>query len=795
MKQKYKKILSLFIVLSVFVSTTPTLNAYTLNNNVAVEGVNTKETVVNIQDPELEKALIKNNIEKPITIEKLSERESLDLSNNNITNIQELQFCTSLKHLYLGNNKVSDISPLKGLKSLESLNLESNEISNISPLEDLTSLTYLYLNSNQISDDINSLKDLKSLTTLYLNNNQISDITALDGLTSLTYLYLNNNQIDDISSLKNLTSLINLNLDSNKISDLSPLEDFKSLSYLFLDSNKISKIDPLENITSLISLNLNNNDISDINSLGGLKSLSTLYLSNNKLSEISSLENLTSLTSLVLHNNEIAYITPLKELTSLTTLDLSSNNISNITHLDKLTSLDTLSLDSNKISDINPLKSVTSLSYLYMDSNRISDISPLKEISSLEYSSVTDQLIDLSTVTLKSNEYQTETPIKLFNGDKLTLNEVYNITPTGNYDGNGNISWKNLNETGTLIYNFKHDETKIIYNGLIKQDYTVKTSGGGNGGGSVDPDPDPKPPIPPQTVILASGDKYSDVLTASVLANEKKAPILLSQKDSIDEKTLSEIKRLNTGEIIITGGTDSVSDKVVGQLNEYTVTRIAGQDRFKTAESIGNEIRKITGKKSEIILVDGTNFPDAITISTLASQKRVPILLTEPNTLTKSTKDTIKTWGINDITIGGGYNSVSNNIEDNLGVNKISRLAGSDRYETAELIGNEFRKVTGNTDNIILADGTNFPDALTVNTLSSKFKAPIMLTEPTKLNSITSNKIGEWSIKSLLISGGYNSISKEIEDNLKVDNKERIAGVDRYETAVKISKKLTILNP
>ena len=59
MKQKYKKILSLFIVLSVFVSTTPTLNAYTLNNNVAVEGVNTKETVVNIQDPELEKALIK----------------------------------------------------------------------------------------------------------------------------------------------------------------------------------------------------------------------------------------------------------------------------------------------------------------------------------------------------------------------------------------------------------------------------------------------------------------------------------------------------------------------------------------------------------------------------------------------------------------------------------------------------------------------------------------------------------------------------------------------------------------
>jgi len=368
---------------------------------------------------------------------------------------------------------------------------------------------------------------------------------------------------------------------------------------------------------------------------------------------------------------------------------------------------------------------------------------------------------------------------------------VYNIAPTGNYDGNGNISWKNLNETGTFKYNFKHDETKIIYNGLIKQDYTVKTSGGGNGGGSVDPDPDPKPPIPPQTVILASGDKYSDVLTASVLANEKQAPILLSQKDSIDEKTLSEIKRLNTGEIIITGGTDSVSDKVVGQLKDYAVTRIAGQDRYKTAELIGNEIRKITGKKSEIMLVDGTNFPDAITISTLASQKRLPILLTEPNILTKSTKDTIKTWGINDVTIGGGYNSVSKDIENNLGVSKITRIGGEDRYKTAGLIGDEVRKISGNNDDMILVDGTDFPDGITINSLASYFKAPIMLTDPEHLNSITADKIKEWSIKNILIGGGYNSVSKEVEDNLGVSKKERVAGQDRYETAVKISQRLS----
>lgn len=46
-------------------------------------------------------------------------------------------------------------------------------------------------------------------------------------------------------------------------------------------------------------------------------------------------------------------------------------------------------------------------------------------------------------------------------------------------------------------------------------------------------------------------------------------------------------------------------------------------------------------------------------------------------------------------------------------------------------------------------------------------------------------------MKNVLIGGGYNSVSKEIEDNLKVDKKERVAGQNRYETAVKISQRRT----
>ncbi len=92
---------------------------------------------------------------------------------------------------------------------------------------------------------------------------------------------------------------------------------------------------------------------------------------------------------------------------------------------------------------------------------------------------------------------------------------------------------------------------------------------------------------------------------------------------------------------------------------------------------------------------------------------------------------------------------------------------------------------------MILVDGTNFPDGITINSLAAHFKAPVMLTEPNELNSITGDKIKEWSIKNILIGGGYNSVSKEVEDSLEVSNKERVAGQDRYETAVKISERLS----
>ncbi|MEG0250830.1 MAG: cell wall-binding repeat-containing protein [Peptostreptococcus sp.] len=372
----------------------------------------------------------------------------------------------------------------------------------------------------------------------------------------------------------------------------------------------------------------------------------------------------------------------------------------------------------------------------------------------------------------KLNEYKIE-PIRGPEERSAIKNEENEVNEYNQIVEQGQKGLKYLEVTGVK----KTNETGEI---------ELKLDGnGGNGGTDTDKD----------SVILASGHQYTDVLTATVLANEKKSPILLSELDQVSDNTLKEIKRLKVDEVIISGGPLSVSNKVVTQLEKegYDVRRIYGQNRYETAKKIGQEVRLTSNNMKESILVDGTNFPDVITLSSLANQKRAPILLTEPNKLNTTTEKALDDWNIDKVTIGGQKLSVSQNVEDKVKttVSSVNRIGGQNRYETAYKVADEVRTLTNNKKDMILVDGTDFPDGITISSLSAKFKAPILLTTPKTLHPTTAKAINDWTIENILIGGGYNSVSKSIEDNLNVSNKARVAGGNRYDTAVEISKRYT----
>jgi putative cell wall-binding protein len=118
------------------------------------------------------------------------------------------------------------------------------------------------------------------------------------------------------------------------------------------------------------------------------------------------------------------------------------------------------------------------------------------------------------------------------------------------------------------------------------------------------------------------------------------------------------------------------------------------------------------------------------------------------------------------------------------------RVSGADRYKTSVSVANTFSN--GTIQNIILASGENFPDALTGSVLSKKLNAPIILVS----NTLDSNADSMQYLKdhldksgTLYILGGEASIGGEFIDYIKKNgfsNIVRLGGSDRFDTNAKI---------
>lgn len=121
---------------------------------------------------------------------------------------------------------------------------------------------------------------------------------------------------------------------------------------------------------------------------------------------------------------------------------------------------------------------------------------------------------------------------------------------------------------------------------------------------------------------------------------------------------------------------------------------------------------------------------------------------------------------------------------------EVQRIFGQDRFETAAEVANDG---WGYSDEIILATGRSFPDALAAAPLAIDRDAPILLTEKDSIPSSVLEAIDELEVEKVTIIGGTKAVSKTVEDylsyNLDLDV-ERIAGGNRYETSVEIAKKL-----
>ncbi|WP_101773829.1 cell wall-binding repeat-containing protein [Peptostreptococcus faecalis] len=95
-------------------------------------------------------------------------------------------------------------------------------------------------------------------------------------------------------------------------------------------------------------------------------------------------------------------------------------------------------------------------------------------------------------------------------------------------------------------------------------------------------------------------------------------------------------------------------------------------------------------------------------------------------------------------------------------------LAGENRYETTVEVAKGYKTVLKeDIDTVIIASGEDYPDSLASSPIATVNKAAILLTKSDKLNKYTKEYIENNDIKNIIIVGGENSVSKNVENELR----------------------------
>ena len=229
-------------------------------------------------------------------------------------------------------------------------------------------------------------------------------------------------------------------------------------------------------------------------------------------------------------------------------------------------------------------------------------------------------------------------------------------------------------------------------------------------------------------------------------------------------------------------------------LKKVDTTRLSGSDRFATAA----EISKASFTKADtVILTFGYSFADALAGVPLATKLNAPILLTEKDTLPKTTLAEIKRLGAKKVIILGGTTAVSEKVEKALANKKLTteRIAGNTRFATATAIAEKLNKKP--TD-VFFVYGLNFADAMSVSTVAAIKNAPIIyLTKEGKLDADTAAYLAKLkktgSVKNAYVIGGEAVISNDMASQaakaLGLKKATRVAGDNRFLTSVEVNKK------
>ena len=229
----------------------------------------------------------------------------------------------------------------------------------------------------------------------------------------------------------------------------------------------------------------------------------------------------------------------------------------------------------------------------------------------------------------------------------------------------------------------------------------------------------------------------------------------------------------------------TVNEKEKPEVKEEDV-RVAGDTRYDTAYKNADALKKQLGLEmfDSAVVACGTNYPDALSAAYLAKVKNAPLLLSDVGEV-QGTVEYIR----KNVTKGktvyliGGRRVLPEEIKTLLGSDyDVKRIEGADRFLTNLAV---LKEANVNNEEIMVCSGLGYADALS----AAATGRPVLLVD----DALTAEQkafLGVINPAKFYIVGGKKAVNYNVQASLSaMKNTERIAGADRFDTAVQVAKK------
>ncbi|WP_417753763.1 BspA family leucine-rich repeat surface protein [Slackia sp.] len=602
--------------------------------------------------------------------------------------------------------------------------------------------------------------------------------------------------------------------DGSFFEGLSACRSIEGLS--LVDTSAVTSMNYMfSGCSSLVSLDLSGFDTSSVTSMAGMfsecSSLESADLSSFDTSNVTDMQRMfsscSSLTVLDLSCFDTSRVADMGSMFwycgSLAALDVSSFNTASVTDMgymfygcSSLGQLDVSSFNTARVTDMNGMfggcSALAALDVSGFDTSRVADMGSMfwycdslaaLDVSSFNTARVTDMSGMFQSCSVEFLDLSSFDTSKVSNGSymldcnklrKVTLGERFvfkaGISLPKQYSWNipgADGLWHAASGGAYLPDGVPSNKADTYYAvrsdvpGLapvsverIAGNYANQTSALISAQGF---------PEGSEWVVLARDDDFADAMSATGLAGALECPIVLTGQYGLSSAAAEEVQRLGATRAYVIGGTGAMPGDFEGELAALGCTveqRVFGDYAYDTSVECARLIAQHGGGADAIVAM-GTNFQDALSISSFAYAYKLPIFLTTPwegRDLPASAVAAIKGMS-GTIWVPGGPGAVPETaVEYVFGGRTITRLYGYDGYETSNYIA-RFMVEQGylSAENCVVACGAQGPkgtDALAGAALAGKhgpgqLGGPMLLVNGNSSlggeNFVTIDEQGDWS--------------------------------------------------